>query len=130
MKLQSKAKMIGEYGCLAMCYIYCSGIKEDFAHYMDLISKTMDMRILDSDCTVLSAQRFIKYVSGRNAQITKKAISTIEDIKEKTPVRFSRNGFSHWVVVENGQIVFDSLDSSKCVKYGTVDSARIIDFLD
>ena len=51
---------------------------------------------------------------------------TIKDIKEKTIVRFTRGKLGHWVVVENGEVVFNSLSYSRCVEEGNPSECRIL----
>ena len=57
--------------------------------------------------------------------VIKKDVSSIAGIKLGA-VRYSYNGYSHWVLVEDGKIVFNSIDDSQCVKYGTIKEARFI----
>lgn len=118
---------IGKYGCLAMCYLYCAGIDEnDALEYIRLVSKAVDAGILDKDCTVLDANKFIESITGRKVTVRKKNITDIKDIEEATPVKFTNNGYSHWVVAEHGKIVFNSLANSVCVAKGKPVEARII----
>ena len=123
---QTKAIAIGKWGCLAMCYIYCMGI-EDEGEMLRLISKAMDKGILDGECTVLNAGALLEFVSGKKYSVIKKPITTIKNIKSATPVRFKTDdGCGHWVVVRNGQIVFNSLLNSVQVSKGKpVDSRPI-----
>jgi hypothetical protein len=58
--------------------------------------------------------------------LEKKQITTIKNIKEKTIVRFTIGNTGHWVVAENGKVVFNSLKYSKCVSEGKPTEARII----
>lgn len=140
MKVAKYIKAIGDYACLAMCYLYCVGIDGDAADYcmtvanaIDYSSKLpQDKQFIDSECTVLDAPAFLEHETGRHFKVLKKEYSDISEIKEPTPVRFSYNGYSHWVVVENGQIVFNSLANSNCVNKGSLDhnpknpNARVI----
>jgi hypothetical protein len=41
-------------------------------------------------------------------------------------VKFTNGKYSHWVVVENGKVVFNSLQYSNCVEKGKPTEARII----
>lgn len=123
---------IGKFGCLAMCYLFCIGIDGDCSDYVRSVSNAMNEGLLDSECTVLDAEKFLEHFSGRKFHVTKKNYKDISEIKNPTPVRYSYNGKSHWVVVENGKIVFNSLANSLCVTKGKLDqnsknpNARVI----
>lgn len=125
--IAENCEAIGKWGCLAMCYAYCVGIQpDDEAEYIRLVSSAMDARIIDEECTVFNASAYLEWLTGRTFSVTKKDISTIENIKEATPVRYVYNGKGHWVVVENGRIVFNSIMNSVCVTKGKPSSARIM----
>lgn len=118
---------IGKYACLAMCYAYCVGIDpEQNTEMIKTVSDAIDSGILDSECTVLDAEKYLKWLTGKRFLVTKKQINKIEDIKEYTPVKYSYNGRAHWVVVKDGKIVFNSLFNSVCVNHGKPTEARII----
>lgn len=124
---QTRALMIGKYGCLAMCYLYCMGIvPESEGEMIKHISTAIDKGLLDSECTVLDASALLKFFTGRDYCVEKKSISDIDEVKGATPVRFTHNGAGHWVVVENGRIVFNSIADSVCVLQGHPDTARVI----
>lgn len=117
---------IGLYGCLAMCYMFCVGIDGTADNYILSVSQAIDYcrrlpekdKFIDTDCTILNASKYLEYLTGKRFDVTKKQIDDISKIKEPTPVRYSYNGHSHWVVVENGHIVFNSLINSQCVSKG------------
>jgi hypothetical protein len=91
-----------------------------------LVSDLMKHNALDVDCCVIWSL-CIKQLTGREMlSLEKKNITTIKNIKEKTIVKFTNGKFSHWVVVENGKVVFNSLKYSKCVSEGKPTEARII----
>jgi len=124
---QTRALMIGKYGCLAMCYLYCVGIcPESAGEMIKHVSTAMDKGLLDEECTVLDASKYLEHFTGRKFSVTKKNISDIRKIKEATPVRYSYNGNGHWVVVQDGKIVFNSIADSVCVAKGQPTTARII----
>jgi hypothetical protein len=116
---------IAENGCLAFSYAYCLGIEENLS-MIELVSRAMDRGFLSSDCFVKDAPKYLEYLSGRKFKVIKQNITTIDDIDEPTPVKYSYNGKGHWVVVENGRIVFNSLLNSLCVTKGKPTEARIL----
>lgn len=134
MRIQSLCKRMGDYMCLAACYSWIAN-RTLFGESGEMIERKIlqdileayHKGILDDEITVLDGASFLELCNPRNIyKVEKKTITTIDDIKEATPVRFDRNGYEHWVVVENGKIVFDSLDDSKCVKFGVPTKARLI----
>jgi len=114
--------------CLALCYLYCSEKKVDSdLEATSLCLNALDKGLLEDDGTVKSAFDLLKFFDGKDYNITKKSISTIEDIVEPTPVRYYARGFTpHWVVVANGKIVFNPLLNSNSVNKGRPETARII----
>lgn len=113
--------------CLFYCYLFCVGI--DFQTAEDAFEeadKRRRQRILADDGTVLDAEKLLGMFTGQRMSVTKKDISSIDGIRNRTPVRYDYNGHSHWVVVENGKIVFNSIENSQCVKFGKPVTARII----
>ena len=121
-----KLKAIKDYACCAFSLIYWLGIDCSDVEAVMLVSDLMKHNALDVDCTVIWSL-CIKQLTGREMlSLEKKSITTIKNIKEKTIVKFTNGKFSHWVVVENGKVVFNSLKYSKCVSEGKPTEARII----
>lgn len=125
---------MGDYMCLAACYSWIVS-RDKFGKSGEMIERKIlhdiieayHEGILDDEITVLDAASFLELCDpSHKYKVEKRRIITIDDIEEATPVRFDRGDYSHWVVVENGKIVFDSLDDSKCVKFGMPTTARII----
>lgn len=132
MKIQSLYEKMGESSCLALDYLYylCPKDLGDFERDCWLTASLLSVhaaKIVDDDMFVTDAERLLNYISGKHYDIIKKDITTMTDLKgTKGAVRFDYNGNSHWVYQEDGIILFDSLDNSKCRKYGKVTTARII----
>ena len=127
-EIADNIKPIAKYGCLAMCYLYCVGI-EDTLEMIRIVSDCMKKGILDNECTVTSARKYLQYVTGKNFDVTKEQFNDLKKIKEPYPVRYVYNGKGHWVVVQNGKIVFNSLINSQCVTKGkpdTKENTRVI----
>lgn len=123
-----RLKAIADFACLAMTYLWILGIEADNVPlYLKTISESIDKGLLDEECTVLNAEKYLEAFSGKKWKVTKKEISSIEEIKKPTAVRFDYNGHSHWVGVENGKIAFNSLANSVCVSRGKPTTARIVE---
>lgn len=109
---------IADGGCLAMCYLYCIGIQGNAADYITILNDAINNHVIDPDCFISSAGKFLKWVTGKDYEVTKKQFNDVSKIKGPYPVRYTYNGAAHWVVVENGKIVFNSLINSQCVSKG------------
>ena len=121
-----KLKAIKDYACCAFSLIYWLGIDCSDVDAIMLVSDLMKHNALDVDCTVYWAE-CIKQLTGREMESLEKVqIKDLKKIKEKTIVKFTNGKYSHWVVVENGKVVFNSLQYSNCVENGKPTEARII----
>ena len=121
-----KLKAIKDYACCAFSLIYWLGIDCEDVDAVMLVSDLMKHNALDPDCTVYWGE-CIKQLTGREMESLEKVqIKDIKKIKEKTIVKFANGKYSHWVVVENGKVVFNSLQYSNCVENGKATEARII----
>lgn len=135
MKIQNFFKSAGEGGCLAMCYIRAAlGAETTPTMMFDALWQAARNNIIDDEdnCYVRDAVQLMRSVnSSKRYSVTKQKISSIEELKGGlAAVNFSRGDFNHWVLVDRGQIIFDSLEDSQCVKYGKPISARIINIED
>lgn len=141
MNIQEKLKVFGEYGCLAMDYIYAalydkSGKEEreipglmDIMVTTSLLSAFDDKKLLDDECTVMNASALMLAVSGTKYTVTKKIISSFEEIPNDgkwRAIRKSYNGHSHWALWRGNNLAFNSLANSVCYAKGTFDEAREI----
>ena len=117
--------------CLFFCYNFCKGkIFKDEKEAFDAAEKARLDGFLGDDGFVLNAEAILREGNSFRWSVQKEKISVIDDIKKASPVCFEYNGRAHWVVVENGKIVFNSLENSVCVKKGKPISMRIIRQLD
>lgn len=118
--------------CLFMCYIYCCGLLPDsLAGWLDYYIRALKAKCIDECGYVLDAEKLIRLVTGRRVSVTKKDIESIENITGPYPVMYSMNGgkSGHFVVVENGEIIFNPLEVSQNVNKGKPVSARIISLI-
>lgn len=121
-----KLKAIKDYACCAFSLIWFLGLDPSDIDAIMLVSDLMNEKALDDECVVYWAD-CIKKITGREMlSLEKKKITSIKNIKEKTIVKFSRGNIGHWVGVENGKVVFNSLSFSRCVAEGKPTEARII----
>ncbi len=121
------AKVFCENLCLFYCYAYCSGILYEVAE--DAYDEAEYQRLkgtLGADGFVRDADKLLQNLTARYARVEKVKINSIADIKDETPVCYQYGDKTHWVVVRDGQIVFNSLEHSICVEKGEPVSARVI----
>ena len=121
-----KLNSIKDYACCAFTLLWWLGIDCDDITAIMTVSDLIKSHALDEDCTVYWA-KCIQQLTGREMEsLEKVSISSIKKIKEKTIVRFMNGKSGHWVGVEDGKVVFNSLVYSKCVAEGKPTEARII----
>lgn len=129
MSIQDFFKSAGNGACLALCYIRASLGKDATPQMMfDALYKAAERNIIDvkKDCFVEDAIALMKVAKPTKVySVIKKDVSSIAEIKLGA-VRYSYNGYSHWVLVEDGKVIFNSLEDSQCIKYGTPKEARLI----
>lgn len=118
-------KNIGKNGCCAFVFLWCLGIEPDNTiEAIRLVDEALKKGYIEKDCTVLWS-KWGTALTGRNIDIEKVNITTISNIKERTPVFYSTkkivNGIlpaGHWVGVENGKIAYNPLKESNNVNNG------------
>ena len=113
----AKLKSIKEYACCAFTLMWCLGYEPEDAEAILTVGYMLDKGVIDVDCTVYW-EKAAQYLSGRKLKVEFKDSTTIKGIKDRSPVKYTYNGKSHWVGVENGRIKFNSLESSVCVSKG------------
>lgn len=123
-----KLKSIKEYACCAFTLMWCIGYEPDDAEAILTVGYMIDKKVIDIDCTVYWAKA-AEYLTGRKLAVEFKDITDpkeLKQFKDRTPVKFSYNGKSHWVGVENGKVKFNALEHSVCVSKGKPVTARIL----
>ena len=121
-----KLKSIKEYACCAFTLLWWLGIDCDDITAIMTVSDLIRSHALDEDCTVYWAE-CIRQLTGREMESLEKVpITSIKKIKEKTIVKYMNGKTGHWVGVQNGRIVFNSLASSVTVAKGKPAEMRVI----
>lgn len=129
-KIKNNICSIADNACLAITVLWMLGLDPENADVLETISDAINAGVLEKDCTVKWVE-YIQYLTGRKSTVDFKNIKSLKDvekIKGRIAVRFDYNGKSHWVGVENGKVVFNSLLNSLCVTKGKPVTARIIKF--
>lgn len=121
-----KLRSIRDSACCAFALMWWLGIDCSDIEAIMTVSDLIKSHALDEDCTVYWA-KCIQQLTGREmASLDKVPITSIKKIKGRTIVRFMNGKVGHWVGVEGGKVVFNSLAHSKCVEEGKPTEMRII----
>ena len=122
--IQSEMKELWGHSCYAWCLAKYFLGTDNIYNMMGHILFAWESGYIDNDGFVSKPLKFIGTMSKEPKDIQKVKINKIEDIKEKTIVEWSYKGGSHFVIVENGEVVFDPAGNSNSVKYGIPVSFR------
>ena len=121
-----KLKSIKNSACCIFTLFWYLDLDFNDTEAIMTVSDLINSKALDPDCTVYW-NACIKQLTGRELiSLEKVKISNIKCIKEKTIVKFSKGKLCHWVGVENGKVVFNSLNYSNCVENGEPTECRIL----
>lgn len=129
-KFDSKIlKTIGDNACLALSVV--AQIEPSLSD-IEAIEKVAEEigKSLDKDCTVIWKD-FVEALGKKFVGVRFIDIRGLEDIKNCTEsvfVSFDKGNKSHWVLVEKGKIIFNSLVHSECVEHGKATKARILSY--
>lgn len=125
LKHLNNLESIAKYGCCALTVLWWVGVDAADKEAISIINDAINAGVIGEDCTV-KWKGFISWLTGREVDVDFIDIVSIKNIKEKTIVRYDYNGKYHWVGVENGKVVFNSLEKSVCVEKGKPTTARVI----
>ena len=120
--IQDKIKQLSDGLCLALCYTELWGIKND-GDKLKIISEAVRQGYVQWDGTVKNPIGLAK-LCGRTEIKDIKKVSTY-DGNDTVVANFAYNGYNHFVLVKSGKVVWNSLDHSKCVDSGKIESYRI-----
>jgi len=122
MNIQSKCKTIGDYGCLAFCYLWCADIPEE--SLITDFDKLVGKGALGTDCSVFDAVKFYAHF-GIRANVIKSFASPA--IGVKYVAKWTNNDYNHFVGMINGQVAYNPLDISVWVNSGRIDTSNPYD---
>lgn len=127
-KISKNIKTIADNACCAFTFMWILGYDPENADAIETVSNAIEAGVIKSDCTVKWVE-FAEWLAGRKITVTFKDIKSLDEVKNvkgRIAVRFNYNGKAHWVGVENGKVVFNSLINSVCVTKGQPTTCRII----
>ena len=122
MKIQDKIKQLADGICLALCYTELWGIKND-GDKLKIIAEAVRQGFIEWDGTVKNPVGIAK-LCGRMEVRDIKKVTTYEG-HDTVIANFTHAGFNHFVLVKDGEVVWNSLEHSKCVENGHIESYRI-----
>ena len=122
-KIQTIFELAGKYACLALCYLEIAGIDDE--HKFDYLLKGLEKGYLDDDFYVSKPVEFLRMAGLKATDIYK---SDYTESEEKLVTEYQWKGLpgSHFVITQNGRIVYNSLDKSFIVENGNPVSVRRI----
>lgn len=112
MRAQDKAVQIGKSGCLALCYIklacMLSGMEasDPLIHLVMSFDNLVAKGIMDSDCYINDAEKFIKETTGLDVEVTKPT-----EYNSADPIIAYNN--KHFVIIKGNDknIVWNSMNN-------------------
>jgi len=120
--IQDDLKKLADGCCLAMCYLEMWGIK-DSGDKLKLLAEAVRQNYIKWDGTVVNPIGLAR-LCGHTEVINIKKSATY-DGHDTVPANFTYNGFNHFVLVKDGEVVWNSLEHSKCVENGHIESFRV-----
>ncbi len=122
MKVQDKIKELADGICLALCYCELWGIHND-GDKLKIIAEAVRQGYINWDGTVVNPIGLAKLCGHTEVKDIRKATTYIGS--DTVVANFTFNGFNHFVLVKNGEVVWNSIEHSKCVENGNIESFRI-----
>ena len=121
MNVQTFAKNVGDYGCLALSYIYIAckltDTPFDDIKALSVIKEAMKLKYIDDDCYVRDPASLMHLAVGKKFDVSKTTIG-----HARSPyvcMKYTAGTRSHWVVWSvNSGLEWNSLDFSNCVANG------------
>lgn len=113
MNIQSFYINAGKWACLSLCYLEMAGIADDnkTKYLIDAINK----KYIEEDFYVAKPIKFLNMSGLKAKDIMKKQYVPSE---EKQIVEWQYKGLSHFVIMQNDKIIYNSLDDSFVIKNG------------
>lgn len=121
-QIQDKIKQLVDGLCLALCYTELWGIKND-GDKLKIIAEAVRQGYVGWDGTVKNPIGLAKLCGHMEVKDIKNP--TTYEGHDTVVANFTYNGFNHFVLVKDGEVVWNSIEHSKCVENGKIESFRI-----
>lgn len=124
--IQEKMKALFGGSCYAYCLCKLFGDNPSLPEMTQLILKGWQRGYIENDGFVSFPVQFINMINpdADIKDVVKVNIDHIAYIKDPTIVEYVYNGGSHFVIVENGRVIFDPSGDSNTVRNGKAVSLR------
>lgn len=122
MKVQDKLKEMADGLCLALCYTELFGIHDD-GDKLKIIAEAVRQGFIDWTGFVQNPIGLAKLCGRMEVKDIKRV--TTYDGHDTVVANFTHNGFNHFVLVKDGVVVYNTLEHSKCVENGKIESFRV-----
>lgn len=136
--LQTKLRNAADNLCLAITYVTLGlysvaddsekpAIETMTAAF--IVNALDDETILEKDGYVKDAEKLLYSATGHKFSVTKRKIEKIQDLPldKYSAVNYEWNGKNHWVGFYGQEMIYNSLEQSKCFSYGKPTDARIVE---
>ena len=123
MKVQDKIKWWADGLCLALCYMELFGIKND-EDKLKIASEALRQGFIDWTGIVQNPIGLARLCGHTEVKDVRKV--TTYDGHDTVIAYYTNNNYGHFVLVKDGEVVWNSLEKSVCVEKGHIDSYRII----
>ena len=123
MKIQDVLLALGKEGCLLLDYAELASIP-----VTDIIlnfDKLVYYKIIRKDCFVLDADKLMKFF-GKPYRVKKVNVTEVQK-GQKYIALWENDSNGHFVVMQDDKVVYNTLEKSFCVNYGTMNkTVRIL----
>ena len=120
--IQDDLKKLADGCCLALCYCELWGIHNDLDK-VKIIAECLRQGFVELDGTVVNPIGLAKLCGHMEVIDIKKAKTY--DGHDTVIANFTHAGYNHFVLVKEGKVIWNSLEHSKCVENGKIESFRI-----
>lgn len=126
--IQDDCTTIGESGCNLFAFYYCLGL--DTSEVLKDFRTLINNKFILPNCTIIDYNKIAKFKGKAVNVIWTSPKNYIKDVLylgrwERTNAKGEK--IHHFVAMKNGEIIFNSLDTSRCVNEGKlVDIRKIV----
>lgn len=128
--IQDDCATIGEYGCNLFSFYYCLGL--DISEVLKDFRTLIKSKFILADCTIIDYDELAKY-KGKSVDVIwtnpKNYIKDVPYIGRFERINAKGEKIHHFVAMKNEEIIFNSLDKSRCVNEGKLVDIRKITWL-
>lgn len=123
---QKVCELAGEYACLALSYLFLINIEE--VELIKMYERLVGIKAIDREFFVRDANKLIVFFGSRKRVVKSNINEVIAGERYAGLWSNDCTGLSHWVVMQDGEVIYDPYGKSTTVKQGkfTGDVRRVI----